>query len=278
MTSWAGATVAAPSRMRLFLVGILCASACAFEADVPGEDPQEDPNPNPNPTPPARRCTTSGMQMCIDFEGDPFVTDTFGAVTPATNVMATTRDIEKAAHWMGMSWIQVVDNPRLDNANYTIELWTKPAQLPRKMGDQQVGLFDVSSQYQMNLEWDGSIECRFFDFSRVNDDNIDSQIKLAPGGWHHVACTYDKTELRVYVDGKLEGCHPSAKTVNTSGTNGAAIGANIDFGPQQFKNRFDGDLDNVHLYARALGAQEICDAWGYGNCSDVCPEGEGGSD
>lgn len=257
--------------MRLFLLGVLCASACAFEADVPGENnPGGEPPMDPNP--PAQRCNTTGMQMCIDFEGSPMVTDAFGASLQATNVLPATRDIEKAAQWMGSSWIEVANNSKLDHANaYTIELWTKPGAIPPDEGDKQVGLFDVNFQYQMNLEANGAIECRFYDFSRTNDDNIDSKIKLAADGvWHHVACTYDRRELRVYVDGKLEGCHPSMKVVNTSDSTGAAIGANIDFGPQ-FRNRFIGDLDNVHLYDRALGPAEICDAWGYGSCSSMCP-------
>lgn len=273
MTSCTGATVAAPTAMRLlFLLGVLCASACAFEVDVPTEEDPGDEPMEPNPMPPAQRCTGNGMELCIDFEGDPLISDAFGASTQASNVMSTTRDVEKAAHWMGMSWMYVENTPRLDHADaYTIEMWTKPMRLPPKMGDQQVGLFEAKYQYEMNLEWDGAIECRFYDVTHTNDDNADSEIRIGTGTWHHVACTYDRSELRVYVDGKLTGCRSSTKAVSTIDTAGAAIGANLNYGPM-FVNRFDGDLDNVHLYNRALSATEICEAWGYDDCSATCPD------
>ena len=80
--------------------------------------------------------------------------------------------------------------------------------------------------------------------------------------------------LRVYVDGKLQGCEQFAATITNQGTFGSAIGANIDLGPT-FKNQFVGQLDNVHVYGKALDAAAICTLWGNGNCDNRCP-GKGG--
>lgn len=205
----------------------------------------------------------------MDFEGphDDAFKDALQANVMVTNVDTMERALaEGAARFRDTSELRV-DSTRLPIQNQlTIELWMRPGEVP----SDQAGLFDAMGQYEINFENDRQIECLLIG---GNYDELDSKIKLEVDGqrWYHVACTYDGNNLKVYVDGKVEGCKSIDRSVNTLGSR-AAIGANVTLSPT-LVNRFVGTLDNVHVYNRALSAQEICDAWGYGSCNAVCPSG-----
>ncbi|MDD5090900.1 MAG: LamG domain-containing protein [Candidatus Wallbacteria bacterium] len=90
-------------------------------------------------------------------------------------------------------------------------------------------------------------------------------------GWHHIACVYDSVSnlIRLYHDGGLTGSAAMAATVGghpsqsilgclykTSRTNTGAIGpaAPVDY-------YFEGMLDEVRVYNRALSAAEISELY-----------------
>ena len=208
-----------------------------------------------------------GLTVCMDFEGphgDAFK-DALQANVTVANVDTMERSLaEGAASFRNDSELEL-DSSRLAIQNQlTIELWIRPGEVP----SDQAGLFDAMGQYEINFENDRQIECMLLGGGY---DELDSKLKLEVNGqrWYHVACTYDGTNLKVYVDGKVEGCRPIDRTVTTFGSR-AAIGANVTLSPTLL-NPFVGTLDNVHVYNRALSGQEICDAWGYGSCNAACP-------
>ncbi len=77
---------------------------------------------------------------------------------------------------------------------------------------------------------------------------------LAAGAWHHLVATYDGENLRTYVDGVAE---------NASGVaiSGAVAGSSspLRFGDPEADNvdYFDGRIDEVRIYDRALSDTEI---------------------
>ena len=73
---------------------------------------------------------------------------------------------------------------------------------------------------------------------------------LPTSAWSHLAVTADGSYERLYVDGELLASASAA----TAGTNDASlrIGGNWDWG-----DYFDGKIDNVRVYDRALSAEEI---------------------
>jgi hypothetical protein len=79
---------------------------------------------------------------------------------------------------------------------------------------------------------------------------------LNDGRWHHVAMTYDGTELRLFVDGLLEGSPLAVSGVLSKSQSALQIGIRDQY--------FYGDIDEVALYNRALTATEVQDhsAWG----------------
>ncbi len=76
---------------------------------------------------------------------------------------------------------------------------------------------------------------------------------LSPGTWTHAAVTYDGTEMRIYQDGSLVGSAPKTGAIAVDPTVDAWIGAN----PGQIRQVFDGRIDEVKIFGRALSEAEI---------------------
>ncbi|MFH1046826.1 MAG: LamG domain-containing protein, partial [Patescibacteria group bacterium] len=78
---------------------------------------------------------------------------------------------------------------------------------------------------------------------------------INPDVWYHVVYTWDGTGQRLYVNGSLD--QSSAAVLNNRVTTGS-----LQIGSQLTGNyRFDGVIDEVSLYDRALGAAEIEDLY-----------------
>jgi len=75
---------------------------------------------------------------------------------------------------------------------------------------------------------------------------------VVPGGWHHVAGTYDKQNLKLYIDGALIGSDPYTSDIAYS-TGAVAIGCGAELG-QLFWN---GKIDEVMISSTALTANQI---------------------
>jgi hypothetical protein len=80
---------------------------------------------------------------------------------------------------------------------------------------------------------------------------------LATGGWHHVVVVWDTGTLRLYLDGVVDSTIGSA-TRTVIGVGPIAIGHDPAFGAGT-SAFFNGSLDEVAIYPRALTPTEISD-------------------
>jgi hypothetical protein len=82
-----------------------------------------------------------------------------------------------------------------------------------------------------------------------------SKVGLNDGNWHHVAMTQDGTTLKIYLDGSFDG---SASSTSLNG-NYAGVHAGDIFvgGSGTGSGRFQGTVDEVRIYNRALSAADI---------------------
>lgn len=83
-----------------------------------------------------------------------------------------------------------------------------------------------------------------------------SDTELQMGKWYHVAGTYDGTETRVYINGNLEGSYvaPISEPLVTS-----TLPTGIGHLPNWSVQWFQGIIDEVRVYNRALTTQEIAE-------------------
>lgn len=84
---------------------------------------------------------------------------------------------------------------------------------------------------------------------------IDGKTPLADGAWHHIAQVVDGTTIRLYVDGKPDGEQPFKGRAAVPPAP-LLIGAR-SMDPASLRSRFQGEMDEILLLGRALGADEI---------------------
>ena len=131
----------------------------------------------------------------------------------------------------------------------TIEAWVNTS-----VSDKEIlswGQNATGEKWVFRLNGDGTIRVE------VNGGFKYGTTQVNDGNWHHVACTFNGTnvtDVLFYVDGQLESTGGSQSTaVNTDTTDG--INLRVSRG---VNNRyFDGVIDEVRLWSSALSASEI---------------------
>lgn len=142
-----------------------------------------------------------------------------------------------------------LDNRNLprNEADKTISVWIRadnPAGIPIRT---VVSLADVSSQSTgLQLGLDGG-RCATWIFGQFRPLLTGKSID---GNWHHLAVTYDSGQHTLYCDGAMSG------TINRTAAGGAVTNARVGTW-QPPEEMFDGAVDDLRIYARALTAAEI---------------------
>jgi len=92
-------------------------------------------------------------------------------------------------------------------------------------------------------------------------DVLDGSVVVTDGEWHHVTCTWDGSESKIYVDGKLDVSSVFSGTgILSNSSEPVYLGAKIYIANEWFA----GQLDNVRIYSAALSPQEIAELWNGG--------------
>jgi len=88
------------------------------------------------------------------------------------------------------------------------------------------------------------------------------------GDWSHVTAVYDNKDMKIYLDGELEGTGTfTYDTGSTAPDKDLAIGArSVD---SLIDNHFIGIIDDVRIYNRALSIEEVRQV--YGGADPNCP-------
>lgn len=93
---------------------------------------------------------------------------------------------------------------------------------------------------------------RFVIYEGSEQTAFDSIGGVQDNAWHHVVATYDKSYMRIYIDGDLDSSKAATHDINNSSDN-LNIGARTD-GSSDF---FAGIIDDIRVYNRRLSAEEI---------------------
>jgi chitodextrinase len=147
----------------------------------------------------------------------------------------------------GTSEVDVSDASSLDlTTGMTIEAWVKPASDPTSW----TAVIDKNQDgyYLMSATPSGVPACGAT-FTSGNINAYGTQ-PLPIGVWTHLAGTYDGGHLRLYVNGVQVA---SVAWIDTL----APTAQNLQIGNDIYGEIFDGTIDEVRIYSRALSAAEI---------------------
>ena len=192
-----------------------------------------------------------------------------GGALPANNVSfagSPTWTIGQSGGAIGLNgsfqYGTTLDETSLDIANQiTLAAWIKPvAQSANPQDIVKKAVNGSVNGYELSLASTGSSwpNKPFVRFNQVasNDTYRVNATSLFPtdGTWMHVAATYDGTTIRLYINGIEEGSMAASIPILTNNLP-LSIGAQSD--GTAASRFFQGTLDQVRVYNRALSAEEI---------------------
>lgn len=160
-------------------------------------------------------------------------------------------------------YIFIPDSPTLNFGvhDFSISLWMRTAFSNSGVGTDFL-LSKVASgpsqEYSLQYNSDIDDKALFSVGDGVGGQYVSGGPKLGDNRWHHVVGLRMGTEIRLYVDCRLAargGCFGSGcSVVNSTGPNNVVIGGRQNPANDPF---FDGRIDEVAIYSRALSDAEI---------------------
>jgi hypothetical protein len=123
----------------------------------------------------------------------------------------------------------------------TIACWIKMISLDTGGNNE---LLQKNGSYGLKVQADGKVQ----GYRWGGAESHASSTTIQPDVWYHVAMTYNGTVHRTYVNGSLESEENDSGSIPTTSNDVTVSGAG---------NRFEGLIDDLRIYGRALTQSEI---------------------
>ncbi|UCF14486.1 MAG: LamG domain-containing protein, partial [Phycisphaerales bacterium] len=141
---------------------------------------------------------------------------------------------------------------QLPTSAFTLAFWFRPESSLNATNSRQDFIYwQTGSRPHLTFNRSGDGEIGFWPNVGGDFDGPVTTTRAWPAGrWHHIAATFDGSSFTIYVNGTLESSvlHPGVHADASGILIGARSGA---------RNYFNGEMDDVRLYSKALTAQEI---------------------
>lgn len=189
-------------------------------------------------------CTEPNLVGCWPFEGA--VDDESPSALVPELLTDAAFDVGKKGQALklgGDTQIVFGAEKALDLTVATVEAWAWRDVV--SFGDDTV--FDDDQRFTATIEQDGTLRC-----STAATSARGGNVPIAK--WMHIACVFDGTTIRAYVNGAEVGS--AAGRIGAGASAGAAIGDNAPDGGQQF----DGMIDSLRVFSVARTAAQIAAA------------------
>jgi hypothetical protein len=157
-------------------------------------------------------------------------------------------------------------NLPLGNEPRTIDVWFKTPRDLTASTESAIVQYGTANYYQMfGLITSANAPGKLYFYGHGSD--LSGTTTIQRDTWYHGAVTYDGSTLRLYVNGQLEGSAPMSLNTVMDG-NGLTIGYRHE------GSRWEGLIDEVGVFDRALTSEEIVavyNAGSAGRCKPLCP-------
>ncbi len=155
-------------------------------------------------------------------------------------------------------FVDVGDAPPLDVSTYTLAAWVRYTGVPN---DQTLGRWEIMEKagaYWMNIRTTGQIRAGGFygGCASASWVYLDTPQPIPVDTWTHVASTYDKVRLTIWVNGVAVASRAVGGATCTN-AEPLAVGAKNAPAKGLQEAFLDGSLDDVRVYGRALTATQI---------------------
>ena len=154
----------------------------------------------------------------------------------------------KAVGFKPGTHLEVEHTDALNLDTFTVAAWVKfitdTGGGEQNIAHKQVGDDRATRNYTLKM-WEGKIFGIFGSGGNGDAAKIKSETNTIDEKWHHTAITYDKTALRLYIDGKEEASVDFTKSPETNDA------------PIRIGNGIDAFIDELQILSVALSADEI---------------------
>ena len=160
------------------------------------------------------------LRSCFTFDGSVTEGSGYSHGTSTANLSYVAGQDKQAVVIQSGSNITITGNESSFNVTtFTIRMWIKPTSLPAS--NTRMGLLDSGNRYRLFLMPGGALRC-----AMTSGPDLTSPTGIVTAGvWQRVACTFDGTHTRIYVDGTERASLMQTFTVQTS-SSGIVIGQN----------------------------------------------------
>jgi Tol biopolymer transport system component len=151
--------------------------------------------------------------------------------------------------------VRIQPSPDFDlTDNITIVAWVKCGDSLRAPVISK-GINDGSFNYELIINEQGFVAFEFIDYPHTGQWHfIYSVSTINDTQWHHLAAAYDRTAVRIYIDGTLDAVVSDTAPMPVRADQSITIGRKTSSWPWDY---LKGDIDEVRIYNRALTAAEI---------------------
>lgn len=142
--------------------------------------------------------------------------------------------------------VKIAESNSLDVEDaLTIEAWIQP---DASISVSRQGIFDNEGQYGFFVNATNALRCTAAGLVALSANEV-----VVSGEWQHVACVYDSTALRIYLNGVSVAETTGTGTIATGGTEGSSLGQNNPDG-----NQFIGKLDQIRIWSTGRSKAQLC--------------------
>jgi len=248
---------------------------------------------NSNPSPADANCVTRPSGAVAWWRAENNFTDAIGGHSAVAygNTTYANGMVGQAFHFDGeisRAQVRVADAADLRfTTAMTVEAWVKPEGGATVVSKWSASSSEPQSSFRLSVGSPAQDLKAYFEVRSDGDGGGTSAIyppycssvtDLPLGIWTHLACTYDGSKLRIFVNGALSGQTPWSGGIYSGGEDlgiGGMVGSTY---PGGGFDHYAGMVDELALYDRALSPAEIqaiYQAGQYGKC--ISPPFAGGS-
>jgi MSHA biogenesis protein MshQ len=147
-------------------------------------------------------------------------------------------------------YINVPDNALLDlGSTLTVGAWVYPDAIP---GSGLKTIVSKDENYEFHINNQGRIYWWWNNSSGTTRSLTSTGAALTAGNWYHIAIVYEPGRQAIYINGVERGSSSYNEPLMLN-ADPLQIGADQGFAGRQF----DGLIDEVKIYARAIGTEEL---------------------
>ncbi len=165
-----------------------------------------------------------------------------------------------------------ISQPNSFGSAYSVSAWINPSSLPASNGNYHFAVGVESSGFGLTLLNSGGTQQvrSYHTNAAVNSDKGAAyNVSLTTGTWYHLVATWNGSVITLYLNGSSVATS-SWSDIQTGGGTNSHIGSWIGASPSHF---WDGSIDEVGIWSKALSTTEISDLYNGGNGQTMCTIG-----